>query len=191
MGKWLTSEEAFRLLTTPPAKTLIGLRDRAILAVLLGCGLRRSELVALRVEDIQPRNDRTVLVDLVGKGGRLRTVPVPSFVETALRNWLERSRITTGPVFRRVLKGGRVGEAPLTGTTVRTLVLEHAQTAGLGSLAPHDLRRTCAKLCRSGGGDLVQIQLLLGHASVQTTERYLGGELELRGAVNDVILRKR
>lgn len=55
----------------------------------------------------------------------------------------------------------------------------------LGQLAPHDLRRTCAKLCRRAGGDLEQIQLLLGHASVQTTERYLGTEQNLVEAVND------
>jgi integrase len=56
-----------------------------------------------------------------------------------------------------------------------------------GKLSPHDLRRTCAKLCRKAGGELEQIQLLLGHASVQTTERYLGTEQNLASAVNDAI----
>ena len=53
------------------------------------------------------------------------------------------------------------------------------------TLAPHDLRRTCAKLCRKSGGDLEQIQMLLGHASIQTTERYLGSRQNLKEAVND------
>jgi integrase len=57
----------------------------------------------------------------------------------------------------------------------------------LGKLSPHDLRRTCAKLCRKAGGDLEQIQLLLGHASIQTTERYLGTEQNLTVAVNDAM----
>ena len=65
------------------------------------------------------------------------------------------------------------------------LVVRYARETELGKLAPHDLRRTCAKLCRKVGGDLEQIQLLLGHASVQTTERYLGTEQALVSAVND------
>ena len=65
------------------------------------------------------------------------------------------------------------------------LVVRYARETELGKLAPHDLRRTCAKLCRKAGGDLEQIQLVLGHASVQTTERYLGTEQNLVEAVND------
>ncbi len=65
------------------------------------------------------------------------------------------------------------------------LVVAYAAQTSLGVLAPHDLRRTCAKLCRKAGGDLEQIQLLLGHASVATTERYLGTTLDLDVAVND------
>jgi integrase len=63
----------------------------------------------------------------------------------------------------------------------------YAKATDLGKLAPHDLRRTCAKLCRKAGGELEQIQLLLGHASIQTTERYLGTEQALAHAVNDAI----
>ena len=62
---------------------------------------------------------------------------------------------------------------------------DYAAEVGVPGIAPHDLRRTCAKLCRAAGGELEQIQLLLGHASVQTTERYLGCEQKLRIAVND------
>ena len=63
--------------------------------------------------------------------------------------------------------------------------LEYAEGIGLKNLAPHDLRRTCAKLCRKSGGDLEQIQMLLGHASIQTTEKYLGMQQNLVEAVND------
>jgi integrase len=64
-------------------------------------------------------------------------------------------------------------------------VLEYARPLGFKNLAPHDLRRTCAKLCRASGGAIEQIQLLLGHASIQTTERYLGTRQDLINAVND------
>lgn len=65
--------------------------------------------------------------------------------------------------------------------------MRYAKASDLGKLAPHDPRRTCAKLCRKAGGELEQIQLLLGHASIQTTERYLGTEQALAHAVNDAI----
>jgi integrase len=67
------------------------------------------------------------------------------------------------------------------------IVLHYAQQVGIERLAPHDLRRTCAKLCRKSGGDLEQIQFLLGHSSIQTTEKYLGGERDIVNAVNDRI----
>ena len=64
-------------------------------------------------------------------------------------------------------------------------VKRHAKRIGLDHLAPHDLRRTCARLCHEAGGELEQIQFLLGHASVQTTERYIGCKQNLKEAVND------
>lgn len=73
----------------------------------------------------------------------------------------------------------------LTEKVVWHVVERYAAEAGLANIAPHDLRRTCAKLCRAGGGELEQIQLLLGHASVQTTERYLGTRQNLADAPND------
>jgi integrase len=67
------------------------------------------------------------------------------------------------------------------------LIKPYAEAAGVPGIAPPDLRRTCAKLCRAGGGELEQIQMLLGHASVQTTERYLGTKQDLVHAPNDAI----
>ncbi len=75
----------------------------------------------------------------------------------------------------------------MTEESVWQLVREHAAAAGLPALSPHDLRRTCAKLCRAAGGNLEQIQFLLGHASIQTTDRYLGSSQALRVAVNDTM----
>ena len=77
--------------------------------------------------------------------------------------------------------------APLSEKVVWQLLQQHAVVAGVPGIAPHDLRRTCAKMCRAAGGDLEQIQMLQGHAPVQTTERYLGTRPDLAHAPNDVI----
>ncbi len=103
-GNWLTPEEATALLNAPDRSTLIGCRDRAILALLIGCGLRRGELVALDIEYIQLRDSRWVIPDLAGKGNRLRTVPVPAWVKVMMDRWLEGAGLATGPVFRPLNK---------------------------------------------------------------------------------------
>jgi integrase len=184
-GNWLTPEEATRLLNAPDPATAIGARDRAILALLIGCGLRRAELAALDGADIQMRDGRWVIPDLSGKGSRLRTVPVPAWARAILDRWLSLAAVAEGPVFRPVNKAGKVLEGRISDDTVWTIVRRYGARLGHPKLAPHDLRRTCAKLCRASGGDLEQIQLLLGHASVQTTERYLGTRQNLAHAVND------
>jgi len=158
-----------------------------MLALLLGCGLRRSELVHLTVENLQQREERWVIVDLVGKGGHIRTVPVPAWVKTAIDQWMAVSKIRAGRLFRCVNKTGSVWGTGITEKVVWTVVREFARSASLAKLAPHDLRRTCARLCHEAGGELEQIQFLLGHVSVQTTEHYLGCKQRLREAVNDNI----
>jgi site-specific recombinase XerD len=186
VGNWLTKEQANELLNAPDAATLIGKRDRAILALLVGCGLRRAELVSLSMESIQQREARWVIPDLLGKGNRARTVTIPAGVKARIDQWTCAAGITEGRLFRPVHKGGFVqGSAIRDEKAIWRLVVRYARDTELGKLAPHDLRRTCAKLCRKAGGDLEQIQLLLGHASVQTTERYLGTEQNLVSAVND------
>jgi integrase len=187
LGKWLTEKEAGRLLSVPDPTTRIGLRDRAILGLLVACGLRREELVRLEVKHLQRRDDRWVLLDLAGKGRRTRTVAVPLWVRRLLEAWLEASGIRSGALFRTVRKGGKtVGpDQPLSEDAIYSLVKQSGAAIGHPDLSPHDLRRTCAKLCRKAGGELEQIQFLLGHASIQTTERYLGSKQDLVQAVND------
>jgi integrase len=99
--------------------------------------------------------------------------------------WTVRAAITEGNVFRRVNKHGKVWGDGITPKAIWHVVRAAAQRAGIPNLAPHDLRRTCARLCHLAGGELEQIQFLLGHVSVQTTERYLGCKQRLRHAVND------
>jgi integrase len=78
-----------------------------MVAMLIGCGLRRAELLALRLDSIQQREDHWVIADLVGKGGHIRTVPIPTWVKTAVDAWTA-ADITHGPVFRAINKTGRV-----------------------------------------------------------------------------------
>lgn len=185
-GNWLSREQASELLNAPHPSTLKGLRDRAMLALLLGCGLRRAELLALPVESIEQREGRWVIPDLLGKGHRRRTVPVPAAVKQRVDAWVLAAGLTEGKLFRPISKAGKLaGDAMQDQKGIWHIVVQYARATSLGRLAPHDLRRTCAKLCRKAGGDLEQIQLLLGHASIQTTERYLGTVQNLTVAVND------
>lgn len=181
-GNWLTKAQAQALIEAPAPQTLKGRRDRCALALLVGCALRRSEAGNLTFEDIQQRDGRWVIVDLRGKGGRIRTVPVPAWVKVAVDRWSEAAQLTAGRVLR-TLNRGAIGEA-LSDRAIWNIAASYGESLGL-SLQAHDLRRTCAKLCRAAGGELEQIQLLLGHASVQTTERYLGTRQDLTHAPND------
>ncbi len=186
LGNWLTKEQARELLTVPARNTLKGKRDYAVLALLVGCGLRRKELAGLHVEDIQMRENRWVIADLRGKGGRIRTVAVPTWVKQGINVWLAAARIEDGRLFRSVKKGGKTIGESLGDWAVWAIVEQCAQAIGIERFGAHDLRRTCAKLCRKAGGDLEQIKFLLGHSSIQTTERYLGSEQEIAIAVNDL-----
>lgn len=110
LGNWLTAEQGQALWQAPDHQRLKGKRDRALLALLLACGLRRHEAAALRLDHLQQREEHWAIVDLVGKGGHVRTVPVPDRVRTELDDWLAAAAIDRGKLFRRVNKVGRTGE---------------------------------------------------------------------------------
>lgn len=185
LGNWLTPEQGRRLLEHRKLTTLRALRDHAMLTMLIGCGLRRGELLALTLESIQQREEHWVIADLIGKGGHVRTVPIPQWVKAAVDAWTTAAAITEGRVFRAINKAGRIWGDGMSPKVLWDVVRVAAANAGIEKLAPHDLRRTCARLCHLAGGELEQIQFLLGHVSVQTTERYLGCKQKLRVAVND------
>src|SRR5712692_3048813 len=187
VGNWLSMRQAQALLSAPDVSTAKGLRDRAILAVLLGCGLRRSEVAALTFTHIQQRDGRCCIVDFKGKHGRIRTAPVPTWVKVAIDGWTSKAGVVDGYVFRPVNRADQATGERLGEKVVWQMLQQYAAAVGSPGIAPHDLRRTCAKLCRAAGGELEQIQLLLGHASVQTTERYLGTKQDLVHAPNDAI----
>lgn len=187
-GNWLTKRQAEALLKAPDPSTLKGKRDRAILAVLLGCGLRRQEVAFLTVGQIQQRDARWVIVDLVGKRNKVRTVPMPSWAKALIDRWTQAAGLAgqdQGRLFRPVNKADKMRGESLTGQALYNAVARYVATLDLGDVAPHDLRRTFAKLAHKGGGALDQIQLALGHASLKTTEMYLGVQLDLANAACD------
>jgi len=157
MGNWLSQKQAQALLNTPDISTLKGLRDRAIIAVLLGCGLRRSEVAALTMAHVQQRDGRWVILDLVSKHKRVRTVPMPTWTKVAVDAWTTRASITDGYVFRPVHRGDELQGDRLSEKVVWQLLRPYASAADVPGIAPHDLRRTTAKLCRAAGGELEQI----------------------------------
>jgi len=187
VGNWLTAEQSKRLLENDCADSLRGKRNSAMLAMLIGCGLRRAELLGLTMQSIQLREEHWVIADLVGKGGHIRTVPIPQWVKKLVDAWAEAAQITEGRVFRSINKANRIWGNGMTPKVVWEVVKDAARRAGIDKLAPHDLRRTCARLCHLAGGELDQIQFLLGHVSIQTTERYVGCKQKLRIAVNDTL----
>jgi site-specific recombinase XerD len=185
-GNWLSTEQSSEVLKRASGESMRAKRDYAMLAMLFGCGFRRSELVGLELDEIQMRQGHWVVVDLIGKGGHIRTVPIPHWVKTALDQWTHTANVTQGKIFRAVARKGKAWGRGISQNVVWYVVRNCCQRAGLDHIAPYDLRRTCAKLCHDRGGELEQIQFLLGHASVQTTERYLGCKQNLGHPVNDL-----
>src|SRR5271166_272935 len=108
MGNWLSLKQAQSLLNAPEITTARGLRDRAILAVLFGCGLRRSEVAALTFQHLQQRDSRWCIVDLVGKHGRVCTAPMPTWVKVSIDAWTATAGVAAGQVFRPVNRAGSV-----------------------------------------------------------------------------------
>ncbi len=183
-GNWLTREQAERLLALPNGQTLKGKRDQALLSLLLGAGLRREELACLRIKDIQQRDGRWCLADLEGKGKRLRTIAIPDWAKQAVDEWVAAMPFSTGLVLGKVNKGGRYVGQGMSAASIYGVVIEYAEKLSL-ELKPHDLRRTYGKLAHKGGAKIEQIQLSYGHASLTTTERYLGIDQDLEDAPCD------
>src|SRR6266487_3080607 len=131
LGNWLTPEQGRRLLECAIRSTPHELRNHAMLAMLIGCGLRRGELLALRIESIQEREEHWVIADLLGKAGHIRTVPVPAWVKNAIDEWKEASGITEGALFRAIHRTGRVWGTGMTPKVLWEIVRAAASQAGI------------------------------------------------------------
>ena len=183
-GNWLSLEQSSQLVNCASGDGLRERRDCAMLAILVGCGLRRAELANLpvrrsrSVKAIGPSWTWSARADMFAPY-RFRAA------KEKLDRWTSAAAISTGRVFRAIRKNGAVWGDCINVNVVWHVVNRYCRSIGLEHVAPHDLRRTCAKLCHASGGELEQIQFLLGHVSVQTTERYLGCKQNLSHPVND------
>lgn len=199
LGNWLSIEEAEKLLNAPDVSTPLGLRDRAILALLIGAGLRRSEVVSLQVKHFERRTvtdedgraaKRWMLVGITGKHSRTRNIPVADWVKALMDQWTARASITSGYLFRPVSWSEKkfwLKDEPLDAATLFYIVKRHGWQAERGQIAPHDLRRTFARLAYEGAAPLAQIQLALGHANQVTTENYVNAAQDLKMSPSDVL----
>lgn len=141
LGNWLTADQGRSLLLNVAGEDLRSKRNYAILALLVGCGLRRGELLALTMRSIQLREEHWVIADLHGKAGHIRTVPVPVWVKEAIDGWTLTSGITEGRIFRSINKAGRIWGDGMTPKVIWEIVKQAAQAACIDKLAPDDLRR--------------------------------------------------
>jgi site-specific recombinase XerC len=180
----LSRQQAQRLLRQPGIDTLQGLRDTALIAMMLCTGVREAELVNIYVDDLHARlGDELALRVRRGKGAKQRLIPYGqlAWVLDIVRVWLRQAGITSGPVFRGVYKGGQsVRNTALTTRAVRAIMKRYEVTVdGTDTtIRPHDLRRTYARRMFEAGVELLAIQQNLGHRKQETTEHYIG---ELHG----------
>ena len=164
-----------------------GARDGALLAVILGCGLRRSEAVKLNLADVVT-SERALRV--LGKGNKERIAYMPSGTWQRLQHWIEQVRGgTSGPLFTRIRRFDTLTNDRLTDQAVYHILQVRQHQAGIEKCAPHDLRRTFATAMLNNGEDLITVKDAMGHASVTTTQQYdRRGEARLRKARDNLNL---
>src|SRR6185312_16260552 len=136
LGNWLTADQGRSLLLNSQGDSLRSKRNYAILALLIGRGLRRGEPCALSAESIQLREEQWVIADLHGKAGHIRTVPIPLWVKEAVDRWTEASGIKDGCLFRAINKAGRIWGHSMTPKVLWEIVKSAAEAAGIDKLAP-------------------------------------------------------
>jgi len=202
VGDWLTVEQAEALLAAPKSDTLIGLRDLALLSLLIGCGLRRAEAVSLTWAHIERRENRWVIANLRGKGNRKRTVAMPGWAKGYLDGWRASAESNLGrklsadervllPIRRTAYKtsddtGGKISGSSLADLTIFKIVTKYTRALWPElRISPHDLRRTFARLAYKGKANEVQIQMTLGHSDLKTTLKYIAAAQDFEDAPGD------
>lgn len=168
-GRYVTKEELGAILATCDDGTPIGTRDAAIITLLYACGLRRTELVKLTIDNYDKANAR---VFVHGKGNKWRVLPLPSSVVEILDAWLAVRGDETGPLFCSIRKGGHLTGQGMTAEAVYDMVKLRAKLAGVPTLSLLDLRRTFVSDLLDAGVDIAIVQQLAGHANMVTTSRY-------------------
>jgi integrase/recombinase XerC len=167
--RFLTVDDAFRLMEAPDEKTLQGLRDKAILEVFYASGVRISELAGLNEEDV----DLSIgLMKVMGKGRKERIVTLGSHAIQAVQNYLKAKEVLPAEQKKTPMFLNRYGKR-LSGRGIRRVVEKYVNQAVLSNrISPHGLRHSFATHLLDGGADLRSIQELLGHVSLSTTQKY-------------------
>lgn len=172
-GRSLDLKEGRRLLESCFNGTTKGFRDRAIFAVMMGCGLRRAEVVSLKLANWNCV-DRSF--SFIGKGNKERRVYLPKNLDKYIDEWLIKRGLEAGTFFPPICQGKNTDklklDKELTSTSIYRLLMNQADFADLGKIRPHDLRRTFATRMLEAGSDLFILQKAMGHSSVATTARY-------------------
>lgn len=163
-----------------------GLRDAALIAVLAGCGLRRTEIADLDIEHIDV-SDQSMRV--LGKGNKERRAFIPQSVWARLQRWLQELGEGSGPLFRRIRRESKVTSERISSQAVYHILEVRQLQAGVAKFAPHDLRRTFATMLLTNGEDIITVKDAMGHANVATTQRYdRRGDERLRLASSRILV---
>lgn len=184
-GNWMTRDQVKECFGEVEIETLRGKRDLVILALLFGCGLRRTELSDLGVSEFEKRGKRWCIPNLRGKGRRPRLVTVPDKTMLAVRQWTTAADIADGRLIRAINKADQMWGDGVDPSTIWDIIAQYAGKIGIEEFAPHDARRTYARLLRKQGKKIEEIQRALGHSSPMTTHRYIGPDDDEDDAIND------
>lgn len=183
---WLSREQVEQITSLPDRSTPKGMRDYIVLSILVATGLRREELSELTFDALSQtptKNGYRDVISVQGKGDKWRSIPISGKLAQALRSW--RQIVGDGYIARAVSKSGVINGS-LSPVGIFQIVSHYGKLIGK-ELAPHDLRRSYAMLGLNAGAPITQISVLLGHASVATTQKYLNLELDMEHSVSDII----
>lgn len=177
-GNWLSKDQMQKLLDTPNTETFAGRRDRAVLALLVGCALRRSEVVALTWKHLVRYEDQWVFKNISRKHGRTQAyIPVPDFVKKVIDAYSMAGKPDDKIIVSVDQHGNRGKSISVIG--IYHIVKKYAEILGYLDLSPHDLRRSWSREARKNNLEVTQIQSMLGHASVATTQKYISEIMEI------------
>ncbi len=185
---WLSFQEVVNLYALCSDKSNKCKRDRILFGLLCGAGLRREETAKLTFANIvkQPYGDNKIryVLDVDGKGAKKREVPIRNDMAKRMFQW--QRMVGDGSILRSVNKGDSITSS-LSGAAISKIIANAGVMIGLPEMAPHDLRRTCARLAydNGNGASLEQIRVFLGHTSVITTQGYVNAHIDLERAPCD------
>lgn len=171
-GNWIDQNTMQRILNSIDGSTLMGKRDRALFALLFGCGLRREETTTLRWSHFTRQGNTWAITDLKRKHNRTQAlIAVPDWVMKLLRDW-NPDGSGEDHVIVSIDKHGNLRDS-ITGDGIWRIVKKWAGAFDLGKFAPHDARRSFARVAKLNGLEMSQLSQTLGHSTIAVTERYV------------------